>query len=125
MKSIHFLTPILLATSLLMTACGQTEEEPSPSDSGSNAVGDFNLGGISSLASDLTAKLGEIKDLPSAKKISAKVGPMLDQLAAAKGKIDVQDLVESAKALKARFATKEDILLALQPLLDRIAILGK
>ncbi len=125
MKHSHFLTLLLLATTFFMTACGQSAEEPAPGDSGVNAVGDFNLGDISSLASDLTAKLGEIKDLPSAKEISAKVGPMLDQLAAAKGKIDVQGLVESAKALKARFATKEDILLALQPLLDRIANLSK
>lgn len=125
MKNTPVLTLILLASSLFVTACGQAAEEPSPSDTGSNAVGDFNLDAMSTMVSDLAAKLGDIKDLPSAQKITGKVGPMLDQLAAAKGKIDVQGLVESAKALKARFATKEDVLLALQPLLDRIASLGK
>ncbi len=125
MKNALVLCFALLTTCLLLTSCGEKEKTLASDDPATNAVGDLNLESLSTVASDVAKKLMDIKDLPSAAEVRDKVAPMLDQLAEAKGKINMDSLAASAKALKLRFATKQDVLEALKPILERISSLGE
>ena len=129
MKNILLVPCMLLSATLFLPACEKAQEVKAVGESAIEAVGELDMGAVSTMVSDLSAKLGDIKDLPSAESISAKVGPMLEKLAEAKdalaGKLETQGLSEAIGSLKSRFSDKEEILKVLEPLMERLSSIVK
>ncbi|MCE9594328.1 MAG: hypothetical protein K8S98_09040 [Planctomycetes bacterium] len=79
---------------------------------------------------DLAKKLGELKDAAGASNLTAKFGPMLDQLVQSKAKFaehlpDMSSLKQAITDFTAKFQGNGDVMKAIQPLLDKAkALIG-
>jgi hypothetical protein len=124
MKNTFAISLTLLFSSVLLPSCEKVQDA---SASAVEAVGNLDADSMKNKVGDLVAKLGDIKDLPSAEAISEKVGPMLDVLAKGKtmlaAKLDMSSITEAITTLTSHFAGKADMMEALAPLIERLTAL--
>lgn len=129
MKSTLVISLSLLAATAFLPACDKVEDAKAAGNSAMEAVGNLDADGMKTMVGDLSTKLGDIKDLASAEKITEQIGPMLEKLSKGKellgGKMDLGSLSTAVESLKARFADKADVLKVLQPVLERLTALIK
>ena len=96
----------------------------------SKLSGDALKTNVAKTFTDLTAKLGDIKDEASAKDLVGKFGPMIDQLSGMKSKLsgmmpDGAGLTKAISGLTEKFKGNAGVLNLLQPFFDKITALLK
>ncbi len=133
------LVPLALSLSVF-AACSKTEgaaadvknaaKSAAESLDLSKLSGDALKTGVAKTFTDLTAKLGEVKDEASIKDLISKFGPQIDQLSGMKSKLtgmlpDTTGLTKVIGSLTEKFKGNEGVMKLLQPFLDKITALLK
>ena len=129
----RFLAVLGLGLTVLFSACS-AEDVENMTAKAKDAAGSLNLDNftpesakekVSEIMTDLTGKLGEIKDEASATSVVEKLKPMLQNLEQLKGFLadkmpDMSALKDAAANLTSKFSSNESIMKIVQPLLDQI-----
>ena len=143
MKSIRTMSLFAAAACCLFAACskseaGAAETTKSATEAAAQALESVDLSKLTpealaekakSIVADVSAQLGSLKDSQGAKDLVAKFQPLVDQLAAAKGtlathKVDLSALKTALDGVATKFASNEEVMKVLQPLIDKLKSLA-
>ena len=129
MKQFMFASAVLISP--FVAGCGKSDEVSAATKSAASKMDVSKLtpeamkAEGSKLINEITAKLGSIKDLPSAESVKKQLEPMISSLATLKeklgvGSLDFSSLKSAISDVTAKFGSDTKIMEVLKPVLDKL-----